>query len=94
MDLGRYRQLKEKVEKAQRESDRAEGALAQLTKQLGNEFGCGTTKEARKKLKSLSSELADAEEEFNESVLAFEGEWGDKGDARFAPSKFTWPTKG
>ncbi len=78
MDLGRYRQLKEKVEKAQRESDRAEGALAQLTKQLSSEFGCGTTKEARRKLKSLSSELADAEEEFNESVLAFEGEWGER----------------
>ena len=63
--------LKDRVEKLQREADRAAGALEQTLAQLKTEFGCSTLKEARTKLKELNDQEQKAREAFVASLDAF-----------------------
>jgi len=73
--LKKYMGLKKKVERAQQEADKAEGALEQVMKQLKKEFGCSTLEEAKKKLKVLEKQKQKAEKDFEIAVEEFEEEW-------------------
>jgi predicted transcriptional regulator len=73
--LERYKQLSDKVEKLQRDHDRAEGALSQLMARLKSEFGCDTLADAERKLKKLDKEASVKEKEFYEAMDEFEADW-------------------
>ena len=77
-ELKRYVDLKRKVEQAQQNADRADGALEQVTKRLKNEFGCPTLAAAKKKLKLLEKQEERALTEFENAVEEFEEEWSDE----------------
>lgn len=80
-DLKRYTELKRQVEQAQKAADRAEGALEQLEAQLKKDFNCSSIEEAEKKLKTLTREQQEAEEDFQTALEAFEEKWNDKLEA-------------
>jgi predicted nucleic acid-binding Zn-ribbon protein len=75
VDLKRYQYLKESVDDLQRESDRAEGALTQLMKELKAEFDCNSLDEAESLLKKTVKEVKQAEQTFEDAVDEFEEEW-------------------
>ena len=77
IDLSRYKSLKAEVDKLQRETDRAEGALAQLMKRLQSEYNCKTLEQAEKQLKKLQKESQAAEDEYNEALSDFEEQWSE-----------------
>lgn len=73
--LKKYVALKKKVEQAQQEASRAEGALEHIMKQLAKEFDCNTLEEATKKLRLLEKQEQRAKVEFEKAVEKFEKKW-------------------
>lgn len=71
----KYRQLKQEMETAKSEADRAQGQLDQLMTRLKEDFGCATLKEAKAKLEELEKEKATAEKAFEKALRAYEMEW-------------------
>jgi len=78
IDLARYQLLKSKLDKAQREVDRAQGSLDQLMVRLKDDHGCETLKQAEKKLKQMESDSEGAEQKYDRLLNEFDEEWGDK----------------
>ena len=76
--LDKYLDLKKRVESAQQETDKAEGALGEVMKQLKTEFGCTTLKEGKRKLKQLEIQEASSKEEFDNAVEKFEDDWSEE----------------
>ena len=70
-----YMDLKKKVEEAQQNADKAQGALEQITNRLKDEFGCTTLEAAKKKLKNLEKEEEKAKTAFEDAVEEFEEKW-------------------
>ena len=77
-DLERYQQLKRTVDRLRRDADRMEGALAQTTVRLEEEFGCETLEQAETLAAALSREADAAEREFGRAFGVFVEEWGDE----------------
>jgi len=73
-----YEQLKSKVEKLQREANKAEGALQQLMTRLKEEFDCSTIEQAEELQAKLQKQTEKAEQEFEEAYNLFKEEWGSK----------------
>ena len=78
IDLKKYQQLKDKVDQAQRQADKAAGALDQLMQQLKKEFDCDSLEEAEKLKTKLQKEEVKKEKEFTDALEEFERQWGDK----------------
>ena len=74
-DYNDYMALKERHEKAQREADRASGAVEQAEKQLMEKFNCPSLKEAEEKLKQLKSKESKARKSFDFLLEQFEEKW-------------------
>ena len=70
-----YRKLKRDVDTAKAESDRAKGALDQLTKQLRDEFECTDLKEAKELLEELEAKKNKAQEKFEDTLKDYEKKW-------------------
>jgi len=77
-DLKKYMQLKKRVEQAQQDSDKAEGALGEVMKRLKAEFGCSTLAEAEKKLKALKKQSDIVQKKFDDAMEEFEEKWPDE----------------
>lgn len=75
LDLQKFTALKTAVEQAQREADRAAGALEQTMAALKVEFDCGTLAAAQKLSAKLDKEAAVAEASFTEALAEFESDW-------------------
>jgi len=75
--LNKYMELKKRVEQAQQEANKAEGALEQVMKQLKKEFGCTTLEQAEKKLSILEKQEQKAKIEFENAIEEFEEKWND-----------------
>lgn len=75
MDLKRYNQLKNEVDKLQREADRSEGALEQLMTKLKDEFECNTIGEAEELVLMLEKEANKAEKDYDKALEEFEEEF-------------------
>lgn len=73
--LKRYMALKSKVEQAQQDTNKAEGALGEITKRLKKEFDCDDLNAAKRKLKLLKRQKQKIETEFEESIEEFEDKW-------------------
>jgi len=70
-----YLRLKKEVEQAQREAERARGALEQLIVQLKKEFGCGSVKEAKTALQALCEEREMALNKLKRALKEYEEKW-------------------
>lgn len=70
-----YRKLKQSVETAKAEADRAQGALDQLMHRLEEEFECKTLKEAKTKLKQIQAEKKEAEDAFEKEMKNYQKKW-------------------
>lgn len=75
-----YEQTRKRVEEVTRERDRAAGALAELKKQLKEEFGVTSEKQARALQEKLDKESADLERQYRQAEKELEEKWGDKLD--------------
>ena len=76
--LDKYLLLKRRVETAQQQVSKAEGALGEVMKQLKKEFGCDTLKEAKKKLKQLEKQKVSSKENRDAAREKFEEDWSDE----------------
>lgn len=73
--LDKYLSLKKRVESAQQEADKAEGALSEVMKQLEREFDCKTLNEAKRKLKQLKKQEESSKKAFDDALEEFEENW-------------------
>lgn len=80
IDLSEFEALKRQADKARREADRAQGAVAQLKEQLESEYGCKSVKAAEKLSEKILTELAALEEEFDEKFAEFKSEFAERRD--------------
>ena len=76
--LDKYLSLKKRVETAQQEADKAEGALSEVMKQLEREFDCSTLNEAKRKLKQLRKQAELSKKAFDDALEEFEEKWEDE----------------
>lgn len=76
-NLQKYTELKEKVDKAKRERDRAAGALEQAEKQLKEQFDCNSLEEAEELLEAKQKDEARAEKKFEKAMTEFEEKWDE-----------------
>lgn len=72
-----FEDLQNKVEEAKRAADKAEARLDMLKKELQKEFGCKTTKQAKKLLEKLRKTEQEQEEAFSQSLQDFEERYGN-----------------
>jgi len=75
MDEAKYKRLKQDVENAKAEAERAKGARDQLVSQITKEFKVGSIEKARDLLKDLKEELDDAEKAFEKALKEYERKW-------------------
>lgn len=74
----RVLELREQVERMERDKARLEGKQEQLLHRLREEHGCASLKEARKLQARKEREAARLEQEFGEALKSFQDKWGDK----------------
>lgn len=67
--------LKSKADAAQREADRASGALEQTLARLKSEFECDSLADAEALLKKLKSKEAKAQQEWEDAYNEFVSKW-------------------
>jgi hypothetical protein len=79
MSVQEINQLMSKLEELKRQSDRADGAIAQLETTLKREFGVDSLEEATKLLKQEKGLLLDLDKEIRHLM----GEWKDKWGAYY-----------
>jgi predicted nucleic acid-binding Zn-ribbon protein len=75
MDAQKYNRLKAEIEEAQREADKAQGAIDTLSDQIAAEYGCRGAKAARQLHAELEREADEAEAAYEAALKAFEEEW-------------------
>ena len=73
--ISKYVKLKEQVDEAKSDADKAEGALNQIMKQLKTDFDCSSLTTAEKKCKQLKKQAKEAEENFDNAVEEFTEKW-------------------
>jgi len=71
-----YEQLKAKVEKLQREADKAEGVHAEQMRRLRQDFNCKTLEDAVAKQNDLEKKLQAEEKKLQKMTDKFEKDWG------------------
>ena len=77
IDVQKFEQLKARVDKLQREKDRAEGALSQLTERLQTEYDCETVDDAKQKLADLKKKSATKEKSYGQALAVFDKSWSE-----------------
>ena len=70
-----FRQLKDEVEQAKSDADKAKGALDQLMSQLKEEFDCDNLEEAKTLLKDFEKKRSKAAEEFEREMKTYQKKW-------------------
>jgi len=80
LDLDTYRHLKRECERASRECERAEGALANYRIQLVEQFGIESVTEAERLVEQWEKESAELEEKLQKMMRDFKNRWKAKGD--------------
>jgi len=75
-----FTQIKEEVQKAQRDKDKAEGALEQIMKDLDDKFDCNNLNEAEKLLKEFEEKEKGAYKKYEKAKAVFQEEWNERLD--------------
>lgn len=78
MNLDEFLSLKREYETVRRNADKAEGALVQLTKQLKEEFGVKTDKEAVKVLADVERTKKELDEKVEKAWSRWQEKWKGK----------------
>jgi len=78
VDAKRFLEVKQRAEQAQKEADKAAGALEQTLTRLKQYYKVTNMKEAAALAKKLDAEAKEAEDEFDEAFAQFEREWAAK----------------
>lgn len=76
--LEEYNRWKAVADDALREKSQAEGATAELLKQLKEKFRCDNVRQAKDKLAEIDAELAREQAKLGKAVEAFRGEYGER----------------
>ena len=76
--LDKLSKLKKQAESAQREADKAQGALEQILSQLKEDFDCETLEDAETLLDKLGEKERTKAEAFDTALAEFEEKYGDK----------------
>lgn len=77
MSEDKFRQLQQKVERANNDASRARGALDQIMKQLESKFECKDIKSAKKLLSQLEDKQAEAVVALEKAMAEYEKKWHD-----------------
>jgi hypothetical protein len=72
-----FERIKEQVDSLQRQSDRVEGELNAILKEIKEKFGCRTLEEAKRLLDKMSKETSALEKQVKKKQKAFDMKWGD-----------------
>ena len=75
--IEKYQELSNKIDKYQRNIDRAEGSLNTLLEKLKADFKCNDITTAKTLLTKLQKEAGTAEKKLQTDLDAFEDKWGD-----------------
>lgn len=75
--LDDFQELQRKIEKLQREADKASGAVEILKQRLKDEFGCLTLKEAKNLLEQMKQEEILKAKQITAAMKAFQKEHAD-----------------
>lgn len=78
MTTKEFLKMKAQVERLQKESDRARGALDQLYKTLKEEFDVDDLRAAKKLLRELEEQSEKASVRFVRAAERFQERWGDE----------------
>lgn len=70
-----YRRLKQEVEDAKSEANKAKGALEQLMSQLKEDFDCDDLKSAKRLLEELKTKRDKAQKDFEKEMQTYEEKW-------------------
>lgn len=70
-----FKHLKEEVEQAKVDHERAKGALSELMNQLKKEFGCDSFKEANTLLQKLIEKSDAAQKEYEKAFTNYRETW-------------------
>ena len=73
-DVETYLKLKNKLEDAQQQRDKAQGALEEVQNQLKEKFGCKNLKDAKLKLKEMQEALKGTRKQRDKKITEFEEE--------------------
>lgn len=73
--IDQFNKLQQDVADAKAAAERAQGSLDQLMKQLKEEFGCGTLKEAKRKIERLERLKHEAKLKFEKLMKKYEEDW-------------------
>lgn len=77
MNIKQYEQLRERVERFQRDADRAQGTVDQLYRDLQERFDCKTKKAARRLIADLKVDLEQEDAKFKKALSEFNEEYKD-----------------
>ena len=77
-DVETYLKLKNKLENAQQQRDKAQGALEEVQNQLKEKFGCKNLKDAKIKLQEMEKELEKTRKQRDKKITEFEEEWPEE----------------
>lgn len=70
--------LRSRVEAAQRESDRAEGALKQFEREMSSQYGTKNMEDLKNEVDQLLQEEHKLMDQLEEKLRAFEAKWESK----------------
>jgi predicted nucleic acid-binding Zn-ribbon protein len=80
ISVSRYEALKRRIEQERKEAERAEGAIAQIKRDLRSGFGCKTIEDAEQLLKRLERDVQADEKELQAKIEELEEKYGDELD--------------
>lgn len=78
IDLAKYEKLRQAVQAAKSEADKAQGALDGVLARLRTEFNVDGLPAAERLASQLEIEAAIAETEYNDALAEFETKWKER----------------
>jgi predicted transcriptional regulator len=75
-----FEKLKQEVEQARTEAERAQGARDQLMARLKNEFDCDSLEDAKVKLADLKKKKEVAEKLFEKQLRQYKAKWKNESE--------------
>lgn len=72
MNINQFQQLKDRVERLQRDADRAQGTVDQLYRDLLERFDCKTKKAARRLIAEMEADLQKKDAAYQKALSNFE----------------------
>jgi len=77
-NLDKYLALKKQIRRVQQQGDEAKGAGDETMKQIKDEFGCTTLKQAKVKRKQLRKCKISSKRKLDIAIEQFEKDWPDE----------------